>query len=66
MKNLFKLNSKRKKLVDLHEVAINSDEANKMSGGFKEYKPTIYNSEKQHKTGFKTSLLLSGTEELSY
>ncbi len=64
MKNLLKLTNKRKSLADLSEVAIASVEADKMSGGFKEYKPTIYNSDKHQKVTIKTSQLLSGGEKL--
>lgn len=64
MINLFKLTNKRKSLADMHEVAVALEEANKMSGGFKEYKPTIYNSDKHQKLHIKTSQLLSGSDEL--
>lgn len=65
MINLFKLKTKRKSLVELSEVAIHSSEAGKMSGGYKEYKPTIYNSDHYHSERIKTSQLLGASDEFN-
>lgn len=64
MKKLFNFKSKRKGLADFCELSVQDAEANQLSGGFKEYKPTIYSSDKHQHVRIKVSQLLSGMEEM--
>lgn len=64
MKNLFEKFSKRKGISDLQGISINQEDANKMSGGFKEYKPTIYTTHGFIHKKSKLSHLLTGSEEI--
>ncbi|MBX0335337.1 hypothetical protein K3G39_19045 [Pontibacter sp. HSC-14F20] len=64
MKKLFNFKSKRKGLGDFHALSLEESEANRLSGGFKEYKPTIYSSDKHQSVRIKVSQLLSGMEEI--
>ncbi|WP_076671168.1 hypothetical protein [Pontibacter indicus] len=64
MKKLFNFKSKRKGLADFYELSVEEAEANQLSGGFKEYKPTIYNADKHQRVQIKVSHLLSGMEEM--
>lgn len=64
MKNLFKKFKKQRGISELQEISINQEEANKLSGGFKEYKPTIYTTNDFAHKKSKVSHLLTGSEQI--
>ncbi|ARS35713.1 hypothetical protein [Pontibacter actiniarum] len=64
MKKLLKINTKKKSLADLGDVAIADAESHTLSGGFKEYKPPLYDAEKHPAVRIKISQLFGGREEV--
>ncbi len=61
MKKLFQNKSGRKNLSDFKKQTVDSRQSSELLGGFREYKPTIYERH-DSKDKIKSTNLLSGTE----
>lgn len=63
MKNLIKFFSKKElpTLEECGDFEVNKDDANVLFGGFKEYKPPIYEYDNASDRSFKTTDLLTNT-----
>ncbi|MFD2033386.1 hypothetical protein ACFSKL_01220 [Belliella marina] len=60
MRKLFKTNFKQR-IDDFEKVAIGKEESAKLLGGFKEYKPIIYDHEFKEMKPLKVNNLLIGS-----
>ncbi|WNB18524.1 hypothetical protein [Marivirga arenosa] len=62
---IFKKTNRKKNISEFNGVLLDSDQAAKMSGGFKEYKPEIYQSYKfKRRKAMLSDLFGAGDENI--